>query len=1044
MKVTGREAEGVSSASDKFQGLLRELFQFDCADLDFGIYRVMNYKRDVIETFITETLPSTVADQWRHGPLADQALAAEHLRQAVKQIHDGLGERALDADGNLAGIYRDTPLGRNYLRAQRTAGLSPEAIEAAIYNHLYAFFSRYYQDGDFISKRRYSKRRRYAIPYDGEEVYLHWANSDQYYVKSDEHFRNYTFTRNGITVRFTAQHADVERNDVKGDKRFFLPRFKAITWDAESSRVLIPFEYRRLTDREEIVYGRTGQQEAIIGATLTEVPRRLSGADAATAMLAAERHRNGNGSGDDRPVSVLEYHLRRYTRRNTSDFFVHKDLQGFLARELDFYLKNEVLDLDEMAAAGEDLAEGWFQIMRVIKAVGGRIIDFLDQIESFQKMLWEKRKFITETGYCITVCNIDRRRYPEIAACDAQWKEWKKLFHVAEDAADLFSNGDRNDRRMAFLETHPTLVVDTRHFTTDFVDRLIGSMDNLDGMLDGLLIHGDNTQALSVLSPAYRRRVRCIHVDPPYNTQTSGFLYKNSYQHSSWLTMMENRIRRGEKLLDDHGSFVCHIDENEYERLQLLFDRLGIPNAGTVIWDKRNPMTGGGGIAIQHEYVIWRTRSTEAFNLPTSQVQSILDQARDSIRKHPESMQRARAYFVDWIRRNESLSGGERAYRYLDDDGRVYTSVSLRAPEPRTDAKFFEPLIHPETGRPCPVPPNGFSRTPETLRAMMARGEILFGADETTQPRQKRFLREASDRQLTSVLQDARRGKSDLDGLGVSDFPYSHPVSLYADLIGAATEGAANAFVLDYFAGSGTTGHAVMRLNREDGARRRFILVEVGDHFDAVLLPRMKKVMFAPEWKDGTPVRMPTWGEVERSPRIVKYHRIESYEDALNNIVFDESEGQQALRFDDYLIRYLLKWETRKSETLLNVEKLNRPFDYRLRVHDNGQAGEQAADLPETFNYLLGLRVRTRRVRHDAGRRYLVYRGTVEERTAVVIWRDTEGWGKDDLIRDKEFVAEQGLTEGADSVYVNGDSFIPNAKALEPVFKARMFAPLET
>ena len=251
--------------------------------------------------------------------------------------------------------------------------------------------------------------------------------------------------------------------------------------------------------------------------------------------------------------------------------------------------------------------------------------------------------------------------------------------------------------------------------------------------------------------------------------------------------------------------------------------------------------------------------------------------------------------------------------------------------------------------------------------------------------------------------------------------------------------------VLDYFAGSGTTGHAVIKLNRDGpDSNRRFLLAEMGAYFDTVILPRIKKVIFTPEWRDGSPARMPTRNEAERSPRIVKYHRIESYEDALNNVSLDEAEGQQALRFDDYLIRYLLKWETRKSETLLNVEKLSRPFDYRLRVHDNGQAGGRAADLPETFNYLLGLRVRTRRVHYDAGRRYLVYRGTVEERTAVVIWRETEGWGKDDLIRDKEFVAEQGLTEGADSVYVNGDSFIPHAKALEPTFKARMFAPLGT
>ena len=1032
----------MNAPREMFQRLLRELFQFDCADLDFGIYRVMNYKRGVIEAFVTEELPNTIAGEIERGTLADQSQAAGHLREVVDQIRDTLGGDALDADGNLAGTYRGTPLGRKYqeLQAKTAGGRGRKSLEAVIYNHLHTFFSRYYQDGDFISKRRYSQRQRYAIPYNGQEVHLHWANSDQYYVKSDEHFRDYTFTREGFTVHFTVHDAQVEQNDVKGDKRLFVPRFGDVAFHAQAARVLIPFDYRPLPPREEALYGRRNQQEAIINAAVTEVPARLrtAGADTAAALLTTERHRNGDG----RPISHLEYHLRRYTRRNTSDFFIHKNLKGFLTQELDFYLKNEVLDLDELEAAAEHRADGWFQIMRTIKAVGGRIIDFLDQVESFQKMLWEKRKFITETQYCITVGNIDPRLYPDIAACDPQWAEWKDLFHIDEQETSLFNAAAETGKRAALLDMHPGLVLDTRHFPPDFVDRLIGSMDDLDDVLDGLLLHGDNTQALALLQTAYRGKIRCIHVDPPYNTQTSGFLYKNSYQHSSWLTMMENHARCGATLLNDHGSLVCHIDENEYERLHLLFEQLGIPNAGTIVWDKRNPMTGGAGIAIQHEYVIWRTKSSSAFSLHTGHVQSLLNRAKELARKYGNSMQEARAHFAEWVRSNDSLSGGEKAYRYLDEDGRVYSSVSLRAPEPRTDPKFFEPLIHPVTGRPCPVPPNGFSRTPETLREMVARGEILFGSDESTQPRQKRFLRDGSIRQLPSVLQEARRGKSELQSFGLNDFPYSHPVSLYDLLIGAATA-ETNALVLDYFAGSGTTGHAVMCLNRRDGARRKFILVEVGDHFDTILLPRMKKAAFTPQWKDGTPVRAATQEETERGPRIIKYHRIESYEDALNNIRFDDPDGQRTLRFDDYVIKYLLKWETRKSETLLNIEKLTRPFDYRLGVHVDGRVLDKVADLPETFNYLLGFRVRTRRVYYDDGRRYLVYRCRLDEQSVVVIWRETEGWRKEDLIRDREFVAGQELTAAADVIFVNGDSFIPHARAVEPVFKARMFAPLE-
>jgi len=150
------------------------------------------------------------------------------------------------------------------------------------------------------------------------------------------------------------------------------------------------------------------------------------------------------------------------------------------------------------------------------------------------------------------------------------------------------------------------------------------------------------------------------------------------------------------------------------------------------------------------------------------------------------------------------------------------------------------------------------------------------------------------------------------------------------------------------------------------------------------------------------------------------------------------------LEFEDYLLLYMLQWETRKSETLLNVEKLANPFSYQLHIHRDGETRAQAVDLPETFAYLLGLYVQKRQALEDSGRRYLVYRGVTREgRKTVVIWRETEGWTEKDYKRDKEFAAAQKLTAGMDEVYVNGDSFIPGARALEKLFKERMFAPVE-
>jgi len=561
----------MSDIQSKFQQLLRELFQFDSADLDFGIYRIMNHKREVIERFITTDLPQAISQELERGALAEQSRVTQELAQTAEQIQETLGREALDADGRLDEAFHTTPLGRRYLELQAQAGgaRDHQAMEAAIYNHLYTFFSRYYQDGDFISKRRYSKRERYAIPYNGEEVYLYWANHDQYYIKTAEHFTDYAYKApNGVSVHFKLQVADVEQNNVKGDKRFFLPRLDGIAWDAKlplpagegagerGGKLVIPFEYRPLTPQEAITYGRRKQQENIIAEALEEIPRRLTDFPRALTALTAERRKDSKGNS----VSYLEHHLRRYTRRNTGDFFIHKDLAGFLSRELDFYLKNEVLNLEEMEAAGEDLAEGWFQMMRLIKRVGNHIIDFLAQIENFQKMLWEKRKFITETFFCITVGQIDEAFYPEIAACEAQWEEWRTLYHI----------DDRPQDRPALLKANPTLALDTRHFDPDFVDCLLACFDNLDEMTDSLLVHSENWGALNLLQEKYRERVKCIYIDPPYNSKTTEILYKNNYKHASWLSLMDNRLALSAYFETNDGSHIVAIDENEQERLGLL------------------------------------------------------------------------------------------------------------------------------------------------------------------------------------------------------------------------------------------------------------------------------------------------------------------------------------------------------------------------------------------------------------------------------------------------------------------------------------------
>ncbi len=1020
----------------KFQDLLRKLFQFDCTDLDFGIYRIMNYKRDTIEHFISNELTQAIKEELQCGDLADRNRAEEELKDIRERISEDLGVNAVDADGNLDKRFQETPLGKKYLILKTRANrrLSGEALETSIFNHLYSFFSRYYEEGDYISKMRYSRRQRYSIPYNGEEVYLHWANSDQYYIKTAEHFHDYSYKApNGVTVHFKLKAADVEQNNIKGDKRFFLPRSKETVWSSKDQDVVIPFEYRPLEDKENIKYGTSKQQDAIIKAMLKDVPESLKTAPDALAALLAKKH-------TDQAVTLLEHHLNRYTRRNTSDFFIHKNLEGFLSLELDFYLKNEVLNLDDMEVAGEGLAERWFQTMRVIRSVAGRIISFIEQIENFQKMLWEKRKFVTETQHCVRVSIIDESFHSEIATCDAQWEEWQNLFRIAEEEPTLFNlRKDRTGKRIDYLKNNPTLVLDTKHFSQDFVDRLLASFHNLDEMVDGLLIHGENFQALNLLKEKYFNHVQCTYIDPPYNTAASEIIYKNGYKDSSWLSLMANRLSTASQFLDKDAAWVIAIDDTEMVLLSQLLDSM-FPRYDRNVVVVNHHAAGSGlegtNVSSTHEYAIFM--SPKGIKVLRGE-------------KKSEEIQEISFLRTGTAESNLRTGRPNSFYAFLVDPNT--SEIVGVEPPPPLDETFPTEKTKEGLTRIYPISKDGtqrvWRRSYKTINACLEKNEIICKNSRsiylvTDQAGKRRPLFSNWTDKKYNAGEHGTNLLKKLFGNG-NVFSYPKSINTVRDCIDACTHSTINATVLDYFAGSGTTGHAVINLNREDGNQRKFILVEMGQYFTTVILPRIKKVIFSPEWKDGRPERVATREEAERSSRIIKYQRIESYEDSLNNIEFDDSAGQHILKFDDYLIQYMLQWETKRSATLLNVEKMSRPFSYKLHTHCDGETRETVADISETFNYLLGLCVQTRRVYNNEGHRYLVYTGKNREDSAVtVIWRETEGWEQEDYARDRDFIAGLQLTAGADEVFVNGDSLIPDAQALEPLFKSRMFAGVDT
>jgi adenine-specific DNA-methyltransferase len=1042
------------SKHDDLVKKLKEIFQIDRPELDFGIYRILNARAGEITDYLENRLKAKVGDSL--------AVAGTlNLEDVQKELSEK--EAQYRADGiDLANV----PKVRELRQKLVTYSVSTSDYENAVFSHLLTFFSRYYDNGDFISQRRY-KGDTYAIPYAGEEVMLHWANKDQYYTKSGENFSNYGFKLDdgqGVqrTVRFRLVTADTAKDNRKDNDK--VRSFQLI---APHTRTLIDDEgdeYEESLVPVEEITGADGKQELVLRFQYVAMPKGTKQdtlvLDAVTKVLADEAVKaRWLDLGKREPTetnphrTLLEKCLTSYTTKNSADYFIHKDLGGFLRRELDFYIKNEVMHLDDVQQA-EKFAdiEKSLRLIQTLRAIALDLVSFLAQLEDFQKKLWLKKKFVVATHYCVTLDRVPESVYPVIAASAEQWEQWEKLGMLDGEKGDLFNQAKAGS--VEYLKAHPYLMADTALFDATFKHTLLAAMHDLDESLDGLLIHGDNFQALGFLGETFKGQVSCIHIDPPYNTDTSGFAYKNNYRHSSWLALMEGRVQVSLPLLAANGQYICHIDENEYESLHSLFNGTGLENAGTIIWDKRNPMNGGSGVAMQHEYIIWRSASRRLLSLPNDSALAMINKVQELMRSAGGVTDAVRKSYATWLNSNTDLSGGEKAYRYIDTEGKIYQSVSLRAPEPRADSKFHLPLIHPVTHRPCAVPPNGFSRTPETLQTMVARGDILFGEDETTQPRQKVVLTIETTRQLSSLIQDAKKGKAEASAMGLG-FPYCHPTSLYELIVSVAT--GSRQVVLDYFAGSGTTGHAVISVNRKDGCARKYILVEQGEYFDTVTKPRIQKVVYSSGWKDGK-ATAPQTG-ISHAFKVLK---LESYEDTLNNLQLRRTTEQQSLldnlpksANEDYLLNYLLDIESRGS--LLSVEQFKKPFDCKLKVavDSAGAYEEKTIDLVETFNYLIGLRVKHIDVQREQGFVSITGWLPTGEKT-LVLWRDLEKVDYEALTRLCNKLAINPADSEFEIVYINGDHNIPSVftsleteggitktlklRQIEPEFLQRMFA----
>lgn len=383
---------------------------------------------------------------------------------------------------------------------------------------------------------------------------------------------------------------------------------------------------------------------------------------------------------------------------------------------------------------------------------------------------------------------------------------------------------------------------------------------------NNIVIEGDNLEVLKLLRKSYAGKVKLIYIDPPYNTG-SDFVYPDDYKqslanyemligqrgkdgvaltsnkdtsgryHTDWLNMLYPRLILARDLLRDDGLIVVHCDEHEVDSLTLVLGEVFGPQThlGSVIWDKRNPKGDAQGISYQHEYLLLFGSDPEALfrssplKRPKAGGADILEAAR-RIYTTTGNVDLARALFRAWFKDQPQLTGGEKMYNRLTDDGRVYRLVSMAWPNKKAAPKeYFIPLRHPVTGLPCPVPDRGWRNPPETMAALLDAGLIKFGEDETTQPQRVYFLDENVFENIPSIWGYAGSDDALLAELGIP-FDHPKPVDFSRKIVSWLTKD--EDVIVDFFAGSGTTGHALIAQNAADGGDRRYILVQLPEPLD--------------------------------------------------------------------------------------------------------------------------------------------------------------------------------------------------------------------
>jgi adenine specific DNA methylase Mod len=595
---------------------------------------------------------------------------------------------------------------------------------------------------------------------------------------------------------------------------------------------------------------------------------------------------------------TLEKAFRIFEKQSEVDYFINKNARAFLKEQFDLWLYQYVL-------SGESQwTETRIKQLQVLKDMAYKIIDFISQFEDELVRIWNKPKFALNSNYVITLDRIADKDINLISTLlkhpgfNEQVAEWKQLGIVNDvfDSSTIMTGGKKSP---TLNPKYAHLPIDTKYFK-DLELNIVGLFDDLDNALDGWLIKSENYQALNTILPKFKERVQTIYIDPPFNKeQDADYFYSVKYKDSSWITILENRLWLAKDILEDGGSIFVRCDYNGNMYARLLLSRIfGITNLRNELIVKRGKIQFGES----NKYTV----ATDSLFLCSKTDNYYFEKFRRPRYSHEP-------------KGSNMILRGERFPRervFCDASGRLHTLL----PPTNTHFKFIQTTIDEMT--------NKGLITLNTSRKKLDSGfmKLINGHWEKTElvPAYKFDVNKALDSNWT-----------DISGYSQDwDFPTENSEKLLHRVI--KTSSVYSEIVLDFFLGSGTTAAVAHKL------RRKWIGVEMQDHFYSTVLPRMKEVLAGRGNHEPCGIsKEVSW----QGGGFFKYYELEQYEDTLRNVKYKDSDLFDSTSQDPYS-QYVFMKDLKMLEAL-EIDYENNKVEVDLqKLYPN-------INIPETLSNLL-------------------------------------------------------------------------------------------